>query len=616
MKLPHPCLRCGRIARLAALFIASGVLLRAQLINETFTSSAANFTTSGGTWTVSSGKYVLTSPVVGGTGLGNRAVHNTTVSGDWTLTVDASTTATTSAWNDFGIIFGYQSSTNYYFFSSNESNDAGTSGILKVTNGVVSQLADITTAITAGTTYAAKIVKTGNTYQVYRNNVLLATATDSSWPSGKVGLGTLSDGATFDNLVVTSPAAPPGYYVDPATGSMSNPGTYAQPWSTLQAVFAAGKTFVAGDVIYLRNGNHGFPVISRDNTGTVTITKQSGQDPIINRLDFNGATRWTVDGVKIFTSAAPPDPVPLVHPVYPVYNDTLLRITGGSSFITIKNCTIYSATNAVTSTWTANDWNTKAWTGVYMNGASNNLTIDACTVQNVNFGIHMNGDCHHLTIKNSIVERLCGDGLRAGCNDLNIEYNIIRDFYNTNGNHYDIIQGFASARVVIRGNQLYNLVTNRTSLVTDGQAIGAFDGWFDDWIVENNIVASGHWHGITLLGARNCRVVNNTVVKNPFSTSSATPWIQIGAHKDGTASSGNYCRNNLTSDISTMSGTTTSNNIETTAYTSHFVNYAGLNLHLKSGAPSINAGTTSQAPTIDFEKQARVSPYDVGADEF
>lgn len=602
---------CRALATGLLAFLAAPPL-SAQVISETFTSSAANFTVSGGTWAVSNGKYVLTNPVVGGTGLNSRSIHNTTVSGDWTLTVDAATTATSSVWNDFGIIFGYQNSTNYYYFSSNESNDAGTSGIMKVTAGTVTQLADITSPIVGGTTYAAKIEKTGTTYKVYRNNTLLATATDGTWTSGKVGLGTLSDGATFDNFVVNSASAPPGYYVDPATGSMSNPGTYAAPWSTLQAVFAAGKTFVSGDVIYLRSGNHGFPVITSDNTGNVTISKQSGHDPIVNRIDFNGATRWVVDGVKIFTSAAPPDPVPLVHPVYPVYNDSLVRITGGSSFITLKNCTVYSATSITG--WTANDWNTKAWTGIYMNGASNNLTIDACTVRNVNFGIHMNGDCHHLTIKNSIVENYCGDGLRAGCNDLNIEYNIIRDAYATNGNHYDIIQGFASARVVIRGNQLYNTTSSR-SLMTDAQAIGAFDGWFDNWTVENNIVANGHWHGITLLGARNCRVVNNTVVKNPFSTSSSTPWIQIGAHKDGTPSSGNYCRNNLTSDISTMSGTTTSNNIETTAYTSHFVNYAGLNFHLKSGSTAINAGTTSQAPTIDFEKQARSSPYDVGADE-
>src|SRR5688572_7588524 len=46
------------------------------------------------------------------------------------------------------------------------------------------------------------------------------------------------------------------YHVDPASGQMSNPGSAAQPWSTLEAVFAANKTFAAGDVILLKSGYH------------------------------------------------------------------------------------------------------------------------------------------------------------------------------------------------------------------------------------------------------------------------------------------------------------------------------------------------------------------------
>ncbi len=196
----------------------------ATVINETFaTSPAANFTVvSGGTWAVSSGKYVLSSPASGSTGNGNLSIHNTAVSGDYTLTVDASVTATSALWNDFSVIFGYQNSTNYYYFSSNENNDAGTSGLFKVASGTVTQLADTTTLITGGTTYAVKIVKNGSTYQAYRNNVLLATATDSTWASGKVGFGTLNDGASYDNLLVntvggdTTPPTAPGSLIGAA----------------------------------------------------------------------------------------------------------------------------------------------------------------------------------------------------------------------------------------------------------------------------------------------------------------------------------------------------------------------------------------------------------------
>jgi hypothetical protein len=122
------------------------------------------------------------------------------------------------------------------------------------------------------------------------------------------------------------PSRGKAYYVDPIAGSMSNPGTAFAPWSTLQEVFAAGKTFASGDVIYLRSGNHGFPVITGDNAGAVRITRQLGHKPVINRIDFNGATHWVLDGVEVNTTAAPPAAHPLEHPVFPVYAENRLPI--------------------------------------------------------------------------------------------------------------------------------------------------------------------------------------------------------------------------------------------------------------------------------------------------
>ena len=44
------------------------------------------------------------------------------------------------------------------------------------------------------------------------------------------------------------------------------------------------------------------------------------------------------------------------------------------------------------------------------------------------------------------------------------------------------------------------------------QGLGCFDGFYIDWVIENNLVVTDHWHGISLCGAVNCRIVNNTVV--------------------------------------------------------------------------------------------------------
>jgi hypothetical protein len=420
--------------------------------------------------------------------------------------------------------------------------------------------------------------------------------------------------AATPTVTADSPSFRTAYYVDPFCGSMSNLGTAAAPWSTLQEVFAAGKTFVEGDVIYLRSGNHGFPVITGDNAGDVTITKQAGHEPVINRIDFIGATHWVLDGVEVHTTAALPAAHPLTHPVFPVYENTLLRITSASSEITLRNCSIYSIGNS--SAWTADDWNTKAWNGVYINNNSHHVTIDKCHVKNVFFGINMNNTTHHLTIKNSIVRNFCGDALRASCDDLIIENNVIRDVYSTNGNHYDMIQGFASARVVIRGNIILSATSSRP-LIHEAQGIGAFDGWFDDWIVENNLVATGHWNSITLLGARNCRVVNNTVVHNPLGAGTMRPWIQIAAHKDGTPPTGNVVRNNITPWLNTDASVGIVDfNVVSTDYASLFVNYQRLNFHLRPLGAATAAGTPDLAPPTDIEGNPRTLPIDAGAYDF
>lgn len=213
-----------------------------QLISETFTTSPAfNFVTYGGTWDAVGSKYVLSSPETGGTtGINNISIHNTVLTGDWTLTVSARTVGTSSPWNDFSVIFGYQNAYNYYVFNSNESNDEESSGVAKVVGGNITELADINVMIKPDKSYVVKIVKTGSTYKIYRDNAILATVTDSTWTTGKVGLGTLNDGASFDNLMVWS-----GPYGPVAKPNSSNTGPRYSLTTTLtpaQALAQARST--------------------------------------------------------------------------------------------------------------------------------------------------------------------------------------------------------------------------------------------------------------------------------------------------------------------------------------------------------------------------------------
>lgn len=192
---------------------SSGVNVTTQsggsaLISEDFSSSAANFTAvNGGSWSVSGGRYVLTNPATPGTAgvLANISVHDTTVSGDFVLTGTIQATGTSSSWNDAAVVFGYQDTSNYYYLSLNESNDGNTKGILKVVNGTPTELADISVSVASDTDYPIEIVRSGSSIVAKVNGAQVASATDSTFTSGKVGFATYNDGAEFDDLVVTSP---------------------------------------------------------------------------------------------------------------------------------------------------------------------------------------------------------------------------------------------------------------------------------------------------------------------------------------------------------------------------------------------------------------------------
>jgi hypothetical protein len=174
-------------------------------VSEAFAAPTAAMTVvRGGTWTVTGGRYALTNPASGAAPTnGNLAVHQTGVGGNFTLSALAATTPNASVFNDFAIVFGFRDPANYYYVSSNDSNDATTSGIFKVAGGATTQLADIPAPIVAGTLYQMRIERDGTAIRAYRNNTLIATATDAATITGKVGFATPNDGAAFDNLIVT-----------------------------------------------------------------------------------------------------------------------------------------------------------------------------------------------------------------------------------------------------------------------------------------------------------------------------------------------------------------------------------------------------------------------------
>lgn len=294
---------CGSFVGFGAYFAPVSQMQTGTLISENFTVSASNFSVvRGGTWTATSGTYRLTDPNNSlSVGNGNISVHNTSVAGDFTLTADASVAQTSNAFNDFSVLFGYQDADNYYFASFNESNDPNTSGIFRVSGGTQTQLADITNLIAPGTTYAVKVERAGSSLKVYRNNALLASATDAALAGGKVGFGSRNDTCTFDNLIVTTAASTPTPTNTPTpTPTATPPGDIPAPLrtvnvSSVSALQTAINNSIPGDHIVLANGNYSL-------SSSVAVSGENGTaaNPIVIRAasvlgaTFNGTGSFNI----------------------------------------------------------------------------------------------------------------------------------------------------------------------------------------------------------------------------------------------------------------------------------------------------------------------------------
>jgi parallel beta-helix repeat protein len=150
------------------------------------------------------------------------------------------------------------------------------------------------------------------------------------------------------------------------------------------------------------------------------------------------------------------------------------------------------------------------------------------------------------------------------------------------------------------------------------QGIGCFDGMFVDWIIENNVIIVDHYHGITLGGARGCRVVNNTVI-DPNNQRPGPAAVRVARHKNGTPSSGCTVRNNLASSLHAQTGPdmTADHNLIVEDPTSVFVDAAGHDFRLRKRSPAIDMGARDLAPKIDIEGTPRPqgAAVDLGAYE-
>jgi len=316
-------------------------------------------------------------------------------------------------------------------------------------------------------------------------------------------------------------------------------GSASSPWPSVNAALKSGAV-QGGDTLTLMDGDHGG--LNLHNVAfdkRVTIVSQNERNAHVDRIQVTGRSQnLTFRNLSVWPKISGTGSNPLVG------------ANPASSDITVEGLIVGSGPDANRFlTWNLAQWHRRKINGIHLKGARG--VVRNNTVTGIRFGIITAG-------VDSLVERnwvngFSGDGLR-GIGDRNIfRGNRVTNCIKIDKNHDDGFQSWSPRKRknasitggIIEGNTIIEWTeAPGHPLQCRLQGIGMFDGFFDNYIIRNNLISVSAYHGIAVYGGRGVKVVNNTVVSNS-GKAQKNPWIGIFNHKNGTPAQNILVANNL-----------------------------------------------------------------------
>lgn len=451
------------------------------------------------------------------------------------------------------------------------------------------------------------------------------------------------------------------FFVDPVRGAMTNDGSAERPWRTLAEVFDPKRKLISthivtrsrdgslsrqtvnpdgpvkpGDTILLMSGDHGDLLISGlRNERVINIAAAPGQTPVIRQMTLNSSSRWSFANIKFQGARRADDRARAI--VHLGASNWL----GDAENITFKEGS-FSTTDDV-SEWSKEDWINRPFeTGLWINGKC--VTVTGSRFFHVRNALTITGEGSNITENN--FDNFGNDAIQLAAGTATIVRNRIQNGRSSPAEpqHADAIQGWTmpgrvNRNVLIANNWIANLRPPDDNYL---QGISIFDGEWDGVRIENNVVLTNAWHGITLFGVKNAAIVNNTVIST--RPDRFTAWIQVREGKAKQPSTNAIVRNNIAAAIIVPEQTAqvdhnaASERIESLANGRMFkltmgtdsrknvvhprllTYFADLSLSagktdLRPRPPSaaIGAGTSEGAPSEDYFGRRREAPFDAGA---
>lgn len=378
------------------------------------------------------------------------------------------------------------------------------------------------------------------------------------------------------SMAMNGEATAATYYVA-TNGKDSNSGSIDSPWATIQK---AADTVSAGDTVIVKDGTY----TDTNSDNYVLIFNSSGDAN--NWITFKSENKWgaILDG-----------------------NNTAGICIGAYKY--------------------------------------HHVIIDGFDIKRCDYGIHTNSGAHDIQVINNDIHDMAvhcntppknsgGMGIDIGSNNQNATYNWTIDSnrihdigapvtcsYRNTSNDYGIYSG--GYNLTITNNIFYNNYAGWDIHIPRTCAT-EYDG--DNFLVSNNtfyVDASSDYSGtIILWNYENCGGTNfsnfriqNNISYNPKSNRLVYIYSNSISGIDITNNLINVGVIRASSNPSYTPGTETGN---ITGQDPKFTNLSGRNFYLQANSPVINAGLATNAPTTDFDRNARPQggAYDIGAYEY
>ncbi|TGD61792.1 right-handed parallel beta-helix repeat-containing protein [Tabrizicola sp. WMC-M-20] len=416
--------------------------------------------------------------------------------------------------------------------------------------------------------------------------------------------------ATAAFIVLATAAAPSlaqtTHHVAPKGAQITCTGTQGSstcPWGSTVTALKSGKV-LGGDTLLLQDGLHDRMFIDGPKfTSPVTIKAKTPHKASIDTIGLRNANGITFQDLTVIST--------------PAYNFPLIRTEDTTSHLVFDNLDVRSVANIDNVlSWSQTEWLANRRHGIWLYGTDSRVSNS--TVRAVQGGIWSNGTRNE--ILNNKVTNLSGDGLRGTTRNI-VRGNHVSNFFRVDTDHIDGFQSISGTTnpvtgLVIESNSILEW-THSTSnpLQTSIQGLGLFDGFYDDVLIQNNIISISAHHGIGIYGGRTGKVVNNTVVHRSGNPEKY-PWIGIFNHKNGTPSTDMLVANNVAMAFSGASDTNRNVLIDNQVIlypAQAFQDVTKFNYEPKSDSGLIDSGNAKHAPAVDFNGILR--PQGAGPDK-